>query len=397
MRKLCVFTGTRAEYGLLRSVMRGIKHCPDAILQTVVSGTHLHSEYGNTVDEMLVDGLVTDERPNILVTGGTANAVATAVGIGMIRFADTLDRLKPDMIVLLGDRFETFAMAAAAVINQIPIAHIYGGEATEGVIDEAFRHSITKMSHLHFTACEAYRRRVIQLGEKPENVYNVGSLGVEALRGTPPLSEEAIRTELGLDAGQPYFLCTLHPVTLERAGETMHVAELCQALDTFADHALVFTGANADPGGNAINRFLQDRSTVDPRYRFFMSLGQKRYFSAAKYAACVVGNSSSGIVEMPSLGTPVVDIGDRQKGRIRHAMVMHACAREQDITLAIRKVLTEEYKREYSKLLNPYEREGTAAAIVRHLITQSLDTILKKHFYDCACGHGMETPPAQTR
>jgi len=385
MRTVAVFTGTRAEYGLLKNVMLGILQRGDCTLHTIVSGSHLAAGYGQTVAEIHADGIPVHDCPEILPARASAVGVCTAMGIGLIRYADILEKARPDILVLLGDRYEALAMAAAATVCLVPTAHISGGEATECIMDESFRHCITKMSHLHFTTCEAHRQRVIQLGEEPDRVFNVGSLGVENACSTPALGEGEIRAELGLEAEARYLLCTMHPLTLEHTAADEQIAGLLEALSSFPDHAVVFTAANADPGGESLNALLRRHVAEHPRCRFFPSLGQTRYFSAVRHAACVLGNSSSGVLEVPSFHTPVIDIGDRQKGRIRAASVLHCEADAASIRKALAFALSEEYKTQFALAENPYDRPGTARAIVERLSSWPLDNILKKHFYAVAC------------
>lgn len=381
MRNVCFFTGTRAEYGLLRSVMAHVRQRGNVRMSVIVSGMHLDDRYGHTVDEIVADGMPVDARVEVLAGGTTEISVCTAMGLGMIRYADTLARLSPDVVVLLGDRFEAFAMAAAATVCRIPLAHIHGGEATEGLIDEPFRHSITKMSHLHFTSCEAYRRRVVQLGEHPDRVFNVGSLGVEAVQSLALPDEHALRAELDLGES-PFFLCTYHPVTLEDDNETVQMDAIFTALDRFPEHLVVFTGANADPCGARVNAMLRERGARDSRYRFHLSLGQKRYLAAARAAACVIGNSSSGIIEVPSLGTPVLDIGDRQRGRVRSASVLHCVPEADAIASALAVALSSGHSALVAEAVNPHDLPGTSEAIASVLEGFPLDGILKKGFFD---------------
>ena len=362
MKRIAVFTATRAEYGLLRPVLQGIQASADCELQLLVSGTHLSPQHGHTLDAIVADGFCPAACMPLNLGDNSPLGVCHTMGQAIGLFAEHLVRLKPDCLVLLGDRYETFAMAAAAHTLGLHIAHIHGGETTEGAIDDAFRHAITHMSNLHFTACEAYRQRVIHMGKAPETVYNAGSLGVESTHQLPLLDEPAIRAELGLEAHTPYFVCTFHPETLGNTPPLQQIQALCEALEHFPGHATVFTGANADAGGDAVNAFLQDYVRTQPRHRFRMSLGQVRYFSAVRFAACVVGNSSSGVIEVPSLGTPVVDIGDRQKGRARSQAVWH-CAVD---TAALVRCL-EQAMQERIQAPNPYERQGTAALIVQRL------------------------------
>lgn len=384
MRSICVFTGTRAEYSLLKPVMRGILQRADCALHTLVSGTHLSAGFGRTEEEILADGLPVTHRADIL----SSASLPDAMGVALPLYSGIFKSGRPDLLLLLGDRYEAFAAATAATLCSIPIAHIHGGEATFGLMDEPFRHSITKMSHLHFTACEAYRQRVIQLGESPERVFNVGSLGVENIHNEELLDEKSLRGELGLDDA-PFFLCTFHPVTLEPGNSPRYLADFCAALEEFPEYKIVFTGANADAEGGEINAFLTRKAQENSRYRFFMSLGQRRYFSAVRAAACVAGNSSSGILEVPSLRVPVLDIGNRQAGRVRSEAVLH-CAPEKDaIAAALRHALSPEHKTLVLSAVNPFDKAGTARAIVDCLARYPLEGILEKHFYDLPLPAGL--------
>lgn len=382
MRTIAVFTGTRAEYGLLKRVMLGIMQKPECRLHTIVGGSHLSPEYGRSIEEIRADGIPVHDCPDTLQTDGTSIGVCVAMGLGLSSYGDILVRTRPDILVLLGDRFEVFAMAAAATVCRIPLAHVHGGEITEGAIDEVFRHAVTKMSHLHFPACETYRRRIIQLGESPDRVWNVGALGVENARLLPLPNEREIRELFNLEGEQPYILCTLHPVTLESETAETHCRSLLQALDAFPEYTVIFTGANADPGGLIINTLLQAHAASQPhRYRFFMSLGASRYLAAAKHAACVAGNSSSGIIEAPSLGVPVLDIGDRQKGRIRATSVLHCELEAKNIAIALREALRPEQREKAKQAANPYDKAGTAAAIVDIVAGHAGCIALQKTFY----------------
>lgn len=383
MRKIAVFTGTRAEYGLLRVVLTALEK-RECICQLYASGTHLSDAHNYTLHEILSDGF----NPicvDIKVTDGDFHATCTSMGILLSRFSTLLQMDRPDILVVLGDRFETFAAATVATLATVPVAHLHGGEQTVGLVDEAFRHSITKMSHLHFTACEEYRQRVIQLGEDPQHVWNVGAVGVESALSLPLLDEATVREYLHLEAGRPYFLCTFHPVTLEPGQEGPQWREMQQALETYVDQAVIVTGANADPGGGLINRMLEEWSQQQPeRVRLFDSMGMLRYLSAAKYAACVVGNSSSGIIEIPSLGVPVVNIGNRQQGRIASPAVLHCPPEENAIVASLAQALTPECREHARVTPNPYEKAGTSAAIAETLLTYPLKDILKKEFFDIA-------------
>lgn len=390
MRTICFFTGTRAEYGLLRPLMRAIDASAEATLKTLVTGSHLGASSGATWREIDEDGLPIDERVEVLLDSGTDVGVCTAIGLGVMRYAEALKRLNPDILVVLGDRFEALAAAIAATVCKIPVAHIHGGELTLGAMDDAFRHAITKMSHLHFTSTEAYRQRVIQLGEAPTRVHYVGALGVENLRTLPLVDRAEVERRLDLAAAEPYFLVTFHPATMEADSPSAQVQALLDALDAFPDHVVVFTGANADPGGSDLNRLLAAHAARSPqRFRFSMSLGATLYLSAARAARAVVGNSSSGIIEVPSLGVPTVDIGTRQQGRIRSASVVHCAPDAASIEAAIARAISGDFRAQAATAINPYERPGTSRDIVHHLLTWNLDDALHKPFYDLAA-----PPPA---
>lgn len=381
MRKIAVFTGTRAEYGLLRGVLKALESSA-CICQLYASGTHL-SESHNTLREILNDGF----NPicvDMDVKDNDFHATCTSMGVLLNKLSKLLQLDRPDLLVVLGDRFEAFAAATVATLAAVPIAHLHGGEQTVGLVDEAFRHSITKMSHLHFTSCEPYRQRVIQLGENPERVWNVGALGVENALTLHLPDEEALRRSVGLSPG-PYILCTFHPVTLEPGQETAQLQSLLNALDALPSYSIIFTGANADVGGNAINALLRAwASAQEGRVKLVSSLGVVRYLAAAKYAACVAGNSSSGILEVPSLGTPVLDIGNRQLGRIRSQAVLSCEASEEAISAGLRMALSQKYRKKAQTALNPYQGENTSSRIVDILLHYPLQGILKKIFYDYA-------------
>ena len=379
-RCIAVFSGTRAEYGLLRPLLLKLKK-KDCTLKIIASGTHLSEAHGHTLEEIRNDGF-SPICVDMQLGGDTS--LCRSMGLVLEGAGKVFEACPPDLLVVLGDRYETFCAVAAATIKGIPIAHIHGGETTIGAIDEAFRHSITKMSHLHFTSCEPYRQRVMQLGENPERVWNVGALGVENALTLHLPDEEALRRSVGLSPG-PYILCTFHPVTLEPGQETAQLQSLLNALDALPSYSIIFTGANADVGGNAINALLRAwASAQEGRVKLVSSLGVVRYLAAAKYAACVVGNSSSGILEVPSLGTPVLDIGNRQLGRIRSQAALSCEASEEAISAGLRMALSQEYRKKAQTALNPYQGENTSSRIVDILLHYPLQGILKKIFYDYA-------------
>ena len=383
MRTVAVFTATRAEYGLLRPLLLRLRESRQCRLQLIVSGTHLSHAHGYTLTEIQHDGFEPDATIPLDFSKDSPGHLCGALGTMIAETGASLARLQPDIFVLLGDRYECLGAATAAAMMQIPVAHIHGGEITRGALDDSFRHAVTKLSHLHFTSCEPYRQRVIQLGEQPDRVWNVGALGVENALSLPLFDETAVRDYLHLEAGRPYFLCTFHPVTLEPGQEETQWREMQQALERYANHAVVVTGANADPGGGLINRMLAQWGRQQPeRVRLFDSLGVLRYLSAAKYAACVVGNSSSGIIEIPSLGVPVVNIGDRQQGRIASPAVLHCPPEEDAIIASLTQALTPGCREHARVTPNPYEKAETSAAIAEILLTFPLRSILKKVFFD---------------
>ncbi len=383
MRKICIFTGSRAEYGLLRWVMQGIQDTLELTLQVVASGMHLSSEFGMTIQEIRADGFEPDETIEILLSSDTPTAICKSMGLALIGYGEALQRLKPDMVVVLGDRFETFCMAAAAQVCQIPLAHIYGGDTTEGAIDEAFRHSITKMSHLHFASCEVYRQRIIQLGEDPDRVFNVGALGVENIRNMSLMERSELAESIGFNLERSYFLATFHPVTLEKDASEGQFQSLLDALDAFPEYNVIFTKANADTDGRIINRLIDEYAEKRPeRCLAVTSLGVHRYLSAMKYATAVIGNSSSGIVEAPSFKIPTINIGDRQKGRVRAGSVIECKPSATSIKAAINEGISPKFQGALKDTENLYEKAGTACGIVSEIAAVDLAGLLKKSFYN---------------
>lgn len=380
-RKICVVTGSRAEYGILRGLMKAIKEDLELTLQVVATNQHLSKLQGETYKEIERDGFTIDYKVYMADDEAPDNANTTVKSIsrGVSGFADAFDALQPDMLLILGDRYEMLAVASTAVVYKIPIAHLHGGEITEGAFDDAIRHAITKMSHLHFTSTEAYRKRVIQLGEQPERVFNVGALGVENVLKNEFISKEEIEQSLNFQLTDKCFLCTYHPVTLSNMSSEIQVLNLLDALDDYKDYHIIFTYSNSDTNSQIIIKRIQeyvDRN-VD-RCMFIPSLGQKRYFSALKYMTAVVGNSSSGIIEVPSFGIPTLDIGDRQKGRIAADSVIHCGYSKEEIKEGLGRALAYGKK----QIENPYYKEGTCDTILEIIKTYPLDNIVQKHFYD---------------
>jgi GDP/UDP-N,N'-diacetylbacillosamine 2-epimerase (hydrolysing) len=383
MRNICVFTAARAEYGLLKGLMEAINASSTLQLQIIASGMHLSPEFGMTIQEIQVDGFQPDETVEMLLSSDTPTAICKSMGLAMIGYGDALQRLKPDMVVVLGDRFETFCMAAATHVCRVPLAHIHGGEATEGAIDEAFRHSITKMSRLHFASCEAYRRRIIQLGEAPERVFNVGALGVENIRSVPLMQRSELSESIDFNLEGPYFLVTFHPVTLGKDASEGQFRALMDAMDAFPEYNVIFTKANADTDGRVINRLIDDYAeTRSKRCLAVTWLGLRRYLSAMKYCAGVFGNSSSGIIEAPSFKVPTVNIGNRQKGRIQAASILNCSPDADAIRQTIRHALSPAFQERLSGITNPYDRPGTCSSIVGFLEKMDICRITPKTFHD---------------
>ena len=383
MRKICVVTGTRAEYGLLYWTMIGLANDPAIGLQLCVTGMHLSPEFGLTYKQIEADGFSIDAKIEMLLSSDTSTGISKSVGLGIIGFADTFEQLKPDIILVLGDRFEIFAAVSAAMIAKIPVAHCHGGEATEGLIDEPIRHSITKMSHLHFTATEEYRNRVIQLGETPENVCNVGALGIENINKLNLLSKENFEKAINFTLSDLNFLVTFHPVTLENATAEKQFSDLLAALDNYPNAHIIFTKPNADNDGRVIINMIDTYVQKNPgRAVSFISLGQLRYLSALKHVDLVIGNSSSGLLEVPSFQKATINIGDRQRGRIKAESVLNCEVDTQAIESAIEAALSKEFQRKLQTVASPFGNGNSSVEIIKALKNISLDNIIKKKFHN---------------
>lgn len=382
-RKICVVTGGRADYGLLLGLLREIKNNPALTLQLVVSGMHLCAQFGMTVDAIEADGFEIAARVDMLQPGDDALAVSGSVATGLNGFAAAFDVLRPDVVVVLGDRFEIFAAATAAMIARIPIAHIHGGEVTEGAIDDAIRHAISKMAHLHFVSAVDYRDRVIQLGEDPARVFLVGAPGLDNLRDMTFLSRAELEADLGMALNAPLLLTTYHPATLQDDYAAQGMLALTQALEQFPEATVVFTGINADPGHTRISDIIATFAKNHPTHvGNFASLGQRRYLSMMKLADVVVGNSSSGIIEAPALATPTVNIGNRQAGRLRAASIIDCAETTDSIVQGISQALSARFKDSLARMTHPYG-DGTASRrMVEILSSVDLTGILIKKFHD---------------
>lgn len=385
MKRIGIMTGTRAEYGLLKPLMQEINKDNDLELYLIVSGMHLSPEFGMTYQEIEEDGFEINAKVEMLLSSDSPAGISKSIGLGVIGFADEFQRADLDMLILLGDRYEALSAAICALVMRIPIAHLHGGELTEGAIDEGIRHSITKMSYLHFTSTEQYRNRVIQLGENPERVFYVGALGVENIKKINLMTKEELERSIHFEIDENTVIVTYHPVTLENNTVEEQFLNLLEVLDGNPKIRMIFTKANADTNGRIVNELIDKYAAQNSeRACAFVSLGQKRYLSALKYCRIVIGNSSSGIIEAPSFGKPIINIGDRQKGRICADSVINCGYTQQEIQQAMETALTEEFENKASNCRNPYEKENTAANIISvikdYLLNDKIK--LKKGFYD---------------
>ncbi|MEL7564377.1 MAG: UDP-N-acetylglucosamine 2-epimerase [Dehalobacterium sp.] len=382
-RKVCVVSGTRAEYGLLYWLMKAIDTDPDIELQLIVTGMHLSPEFGLTYKLIEQDGFIINEKVEMLLSSDTPVGIGKSMGLATIGFADALDRLKPDILVLLGDRCEILAAAQAAMVARIPIAHIHGGEATEGAIDEAVRHAVTKVAHLHFVAAEPYRKRVIQLGENPERVWNVGSLGLESIKKLKLLNQVDFEESIGFKLGRMNFLVTYHPATLSNSDSENAIYTLLKALDEFPHAHIIFTKPNSDTNGRIIINKIEEYAKKQPqRAKVFTTLGQLRYLSCIQHVDVVIGNSSSGIIEVPALGKATVNMGERQQGRLKASSVIDCHENFNEIVDAINKALSVDFQNSLKNIKSPYG-EGNASIMIKDIIKNiNLSEILIKKFYD---------------
>lgn len=381
-RKIAVVTGTRAEYGLLRWLMRDIDQDPHLQLQVLVTGMHLSPEFGETFREIEADGFRIARKVDMLLSSDAPAAIGKSMGLGVIGFADALRDLQPDVLLVLGDRFEILAAVNAALVARIPVAHLHGGEATEGAVDDAIRHAVTKMSHLHFVAAQAYRARVIQLGERPDRVYCVGGLGVDAIKRIELLDRSTLENRLGFRFKARNLLITFHPETLSSTPPAEQLSELLAALEPLSDTGLLFTYPNADAGGRALIDLLKAFVSRCPQARMFPSLGQQGYLSCMAVCDGVVGNSSSGLLEAPSFGKGSINIGDRQKGRLQAASIINCRADRAALSVAIDRLFSAEFQQGLTDVVNPYGDGGASGRIVEVLRHASLEELLLKGFHD---------------
>lgn len=382
MRNICVITGTRAEFGLLRPLIALIAKDEELQLQLIATGMHLSPEFGYTLDEIIAAGFVVDKKVECLLSSDTAVGVSKTIALAISGFADAFEALQPDLVLVLGDRTEILGAVIAAGIANIPIAHLHGGETTEGAYDEAIRHSITKFSHLHFTSTEAYRKRVIQLGEQPEMVFNVGAIGLDAVKKLKLLNKEEFENSIGFKLKKRNVLITYHPVTLEKEAPIQTFENILQALDELSETGLIFTHANSDKNGRVINKMITEYVEIHrDKAVAFKSLGQLRYLSALQFVDFVIGNSSSGILEVPAFRIPTINIGDRQKGRICNESVINSNNSLEDIEKSITFALDKQFRETIQQQEMLYGN-GTAAEKILKVIKEHPVIPLKKSFYD---------------
>lgn len=383
MRKICIATGTRAEYGLLKPLMDKIKGDADFTLQLLVTGAHLSPEFGLTYKQIEADGYPIDAKVEMLLSSDTPEGITKSMGLGVVGYADAFKQLQPDLSIILGDRYEMLAVASTALIFRIPIAHIHGGEITEGAYDDAIRHSITKMSALHFTSTEVYRKRVIQLGEQPERVFNVGAIGLDNFKSLTLLTKDQLEKELNIRFKKYNYLVGFHPETLSKQSVKEQFEELLKAIDKQNDSFFIFTKANADTNGRIINQMMERYVQENPdRAVLFTSLGSLRYLSIMRQATAVVGNSSSGILEAPLAKTATINIGDRQKGRIMPESIINCSVDQEEIEKAFDIVKSTEFRDIVNSVINPYGNGDASGQIVDVLKKTDFSLLRTKSFYD---------------
>lgn len=382
MRKICFITGTRAEYGLLSRLMQLVKDSNSCELQIIATNMHLMPEYGNTYKEIEADGFIIDEMVPMPKLSDDADGILASMATELFGMSKALQRLTPDIVVILGDRYEMHVAATVCMLLRIPVTHLHGGEISEGAVDENIRHCITKMSSLHFTSTEEYRKRVIQLGEQPDRVFNVGAIGVENIKCVSLMSKEELEASLDYNLDYNTVMCTYHPVTLGDRTPADEINDFLQALDEFPSIRVLFTMPNSDQGSDKIKSAIEDYCAKNPRSKAFSSLGMRRYLSALQYVTAVIGNSSSGILEAPSAHIPTLNIGDRQNGRTKGKSIVDCMSDKASVIEGMQKVLSLDFRTFCKTTTNPYEKEGTADNIFKVISSYPLDKLQKKRFYN---------------
>jgi len=382
-KKICVITGTRAEYGIMYWLIKAINDDPNLELQLLVTGMHMSPEFGLTYKDIEKQNIPITKKIEVLLSSDTAVGISKSMGLSMISFAEVFQEIQPDLCVVLGDRFEIFSAVSAAMIARVPVAHLHGGESTEGVIDEAIRHSITKMSHLHFVATKEYAKRVIQLGEHPDNVFNFGSPGIDNIHKLDLLSKNDFEKSIDFELGEVNFLVTFHPVTLEKNTSKEQFLELLNAFDTLKEAKIIFTLPNSDTDGRIIIEMINNYVAKNgDRTIAFQSLGQLRYLSALKYMSAVIGNSSSGLSEVPTFKIPTINIGDRQNGRLKATSVIDCEPKTDAILESIKKAKSNDFQKKLRDVLNPYGKAGASLRIKEKIKSFNIEGILKKKFFN---------------
>ena len=382
MKKVCVVTGSRAEYGLLRWTMQEINSSSRLKLQLIVTGMHLASKYGKTIKQIRLDGFKVDQKVKMSLNSDSTIGVAKSIESSISGFVKAYKKLKPDLILLLGDRFDIFTAAVASLISRIPIAHLHGGELTEGAYDDAMRHSITKMSHFHFVAAKDYRKRVIQLGENPSTVFNVGGFGIENINKLKLIKKKILEKDLGFTFCKKNLIITFHPVTLEKHETSKQIDELLKALLSLKNTGLIFTMPNADTDNSIIFKKIKFFCKKVKNAKYFKSLGQIRYLSCIQYADGVVGNSSSGLLEVPSFKKGTINIGDRQRGRLQASSVINCKPKYILIKRSLKYLFSKTFQNKLKKVKNPYGDGNSSKIVVGILEKQNLSNLLKKRFYN---------------
>ena len=381
-KKICIVTGSRAEYGLLYWLLKEIEASQDFELQLIVTGMHLSAEFGLTYKEIEKDFKI-NKKIDIDLTLDTSLGISRSMSIAQISFAKAYNKLNPDIIIVLGDRYEIFSAASAAMISKLPIAHIHGGEISEGSLDDCMRHCISKMSHLHFAATEEYRTRLIQLGENPSRVFNVGGLGIENIKRFQLLNKSEFEKSIHFKLNKKNILITFHPVTLENNTSKLHFQELLKAINDLDDTSIIFTKTNSDLNGKVINQMIdQYTKKYSKKSIAFSSLGQLRYLSALQFVDAVVGNSSSGLIEAPSFKIATINIGDRQKGRIKAKSVINCLPKKNNIKNSFKKIYSKNFQKLLNNVKNPYDNGFSSKKIIKVLKSIKIENLLKKNFYN---------------
>ena len=384
MRKICFFTSTRADYGIMSRLMRRISDATDCELQIIATNMHLSPEYGLTYREIEADGFRIDKKVEMMLSSDTRNGIVKSMGVALLGFADALEELEPDIAVILGDRYEMLVAAEACMIYKIPIAHLGGGDITEGAFDDAVRHSITKQSHLHFASTDIARRRIIQMGEQPDRVFNFGGLANDNILHEPIMPKEELEKSLEFKLDKPFLLTTFHPVTMEENTAEGQIKSLLTVLENYlADYKIIFTLPNSDADSRVIADQIKAFVASHPSDSFsIVSLGKRRYYSALKHCTAVVGNSSSGIYEAPSFHVPTLNIGDRQKGRLRGESVVDVDATLEGISFGMRKILSDDFRAFVQTTQSPFEKPGTLENMFEVIAHYPLENLIEKKFYN---------------